>query len=94
VKDGKNGKVPGSGERTVNIHEAKTHLSRILRAVEKGKEVIITRNGDPVARLSPIEGTPRDRHFGELKGQIVVPDNFNDPLPEEIQKYFEGRGDD
>ena len=66
----------------VNIHEAKTHLSRLLAEVEAGEEVIIARNGDPVARL--VSAKPRGvRRFGALKGQLVVDDSFFDPLPDD-----------
>ena len=76
----------------VNIHEAKTHLSRLLTQVENGEEVIIARNGKPVARLvhCPEEkprGTPQ---FGAWKGKIVVPDDFDDPLPDDILALFYG----
>ena len=67
---------------TVNVHEAKTHLSRLLVQVEAGEEVVIARNGKPVARLVPCErrGKPR---FGSWKGRITVDDSFYDPLPDE-----------
>lgn len=67
---------------TVNVHEAKTHLSRLLVQVEAGEEVVIARNGKPVARLVPCErrGKPR---FGSWKGRITVDDSFYEPLPDE-----------
>ena len=69
-----------SEPKTVNVHEAKTHLSRLLEQVEEGQEVIIARAGVPVARLvSAKSRTPRKP--GLLKGS--VPDSFFDPLPEE-----------
>ena len=66
---------------TVNVHEAKTHLSRLLAEVEAGQEVVIARNGTPVARLVPCQQRGK-RQFGALKGRLVVPDSFFDPLPE------------
>ena len=66
---------------TVNVHEAKTHLSRLLAQVEAGKEIVIARNGAPVARLVPVR-QPGKRQFGALKGRIVVRDAFFEPLPE------------
>ena len=74
---------------TVNVHEAKTHLSRLLARVEAGEEVTIARNGKPVARLSPARtlGRPQPDVF---KGQVVVPDSFFDPLPEEELRAWEG----
>ena len=79
---------------TVNVLEAKTHLSRLLHAVEAGEEVIISRAGKPIARLSPIETRPRKKiSWGRDIGKFVVPDDFNDPLPEDIQAVLEGRAD-
>ena len=67
---------------TVNVHEAKTHLSRLLAQVEAGEEVIIARNGEPVARLVPCTRRGRPR-FGSWKGRITVDDSFYEPLPDE-----------
>ncbi len=75
----------------VNIHEAKTHLSRIVDEVAAGAEVIIAKAGKPMARLSPLGGVPRRKKLGLLKGKIKVPDDFNAPLPEEVIADFEGR---
>lgn len=77
----------------VNVHEAKTHFSKLLERVERGEEVVIARRGQPIARLVP-HPAPVRRTPGSMKGLIVMGDDFDDPLPEEIQKYFEGRGDD
>ena len=74
---------------TVNVHEAKTHLSRLLAQVEEGKEVIIARNGKPVARLSPLRIRPSPR-FGSWKGRIAVDDAFLEPLPEEELSAWDG----
>ena len=73
---------------TVNVHEAKTHLSRLLAQVEAGKEVVIARNGAPVARLVPCQKQGR-REFGALKGRVVVPDSFFEPLPESELEAWE-----
>ena len=73
----------------VNVHEAKTRLSRLLAQVEAGEEVVIARRGEPVARL--VSCKPRGkRQFGAMKGQIVVDDSIFDPLPEEELKVWEG----
>ena len=72
---------------TVGVGEAKTHLSRLLRRVEDGEEVVIERDGRPVARLVRIEH-PR-REFGQFAGEFSVPDDFDDPLPDELQQFFE-----
>jgi len=79
--------------KTVNIHDAKTHFSKLLRRVARGEEVVIARAGHPVARLSPIKPPLKERVPGDAKGLFVVPDNFDDPLPPEIQRYFEGEED-
>lgn len=74
----------------VNVHAAKTQLSRLLDAAAAGEEVIIARAGKPVAKLVPIDQTPPPRRLGLLDGKIHVPDNFDDPLPDEILDAFEG----
>jgi prevent-host-death family protein len=74
----------------VNIHEAKTHLSRIVEEVAAGAEVIIAKAGKPIARLTQIASRPKKKKLGLLKGKIKVPDDFNDPS-EEITAAFEGR---
>ncbi|MFZ0815945.1 MAG: type II toxin-antitoxin system Phd/YefM family antitoxin [Candidatus Sulfotelmatobacter sp.] len=65
----------------VNIHEAKTHLSRLLERVAIGEEVIIAKAGKPVAKLVPIKGEKRNFKFGSAKGDFVVPEDFNEPDP-------------
>ena len=72
----------------VNIHEAKTHLSRLLERVAMGEEVIIAKAGEPVAKLVPIAPGARKFKLGSAKGVFVVPDDFNDPLPKEIEDLF------
>ena len=74
---------------TVNVHEAKTHLSRLLAQVEAGEEVVIARNGKPVARLVPVRERGK-RQPGAFKGLIEIDDSFFDPLPEEEVKAWEG----
>ena len=75
----------------VNIHHAKTHLSRIVDEVAAGHEVIIAKAGRRVARLVPLESTPRPKRLGRLKGRIRVPDDFNAALDPGIIAAFEGR---
>jgi prevent-host-death family protein len=70
----------------VNVHEAKTHLSRLLERVEAGEEVVIARAGKPVARLVPAT-QPRPRVPGSLAGQIVIHPDF-DELPPEFEEAF------
>lgn len=75
----------------INIHEAKTHLSRIVDEVAAGSEVIIAKAGKPMARLMPLAGVQRAKKLGLLKGKIKVPDDFNAPLSEDVIANFEGR---
>ena len=72
----------------VNIHEAKTHLSRLLERVAMGEEVIIAKAGKPVAKLVPLNKRAKNRILGSAKGEFTVPDDFNDPLPKEIEDLF------
>ncbi|MGA8428533.1 MAG: type II toxin-antitoxin system Phd/YefM family antitoxin [Candidatus Sulfotelmatobacter sp.] len=74
----------------VNIHEAKTHFSRLLERVALGEEVIIAKAGKPVAKLVPLAEQPKRRVLGSAKGEFTVPDDFNDPLPKEIEDLFWG----
>lgn len=74
--------------KTVGVHEAKTHLSRLLEDVEDGMEVVITRRGKAVAKLSRVDAC-RKPIFGIDEGQFTVPDDFNDPLPDEDLDLFE-----
>ena len=67
--------------KTVNVHEAKTHLSRLLAEVENGGEVTIARAGRPVARLVPA-GPPQKRELGLERGQIWIAPDFDDPMPD------------
>jgi len=75
--------------RTVNIHEAKTHLSRLLARVARGEEVIIARAGQPVARLLPFDPKPAHRTLGADRGRVHVPDDFDAPLAAEVLADFE-----
>ena len=75
----------------VNIHHAKTHLSRIVDEVAAGREVIIAKAGRKLARLVPVEPKPRRKKLGGLKGRIRVPDDFNRPLDAAAIAAFEGR---
>ncbi|MCA1925493.1 MAG: type II toxin-antitoxin system Phd/YefM family antitoxin [Thiobacillus sp.] len=77
--------------QTVNIHEAKTHLSRLLEQVAGGEEVVIAKAGKAIARLVPLEAMPKKRRLGLLKGKFNVPDDFDTPLTDEELSQFEGR---
>ena len=76
--------------KTVNIHAAKTHFSRLVEDAERGEEVVIARAGKPVARLVPLRARPRERRLGLLEGRIRIAEDFDAPLPEEVLKIFEG----
>ena len=75
----------------INIHEAKTNLSRIVDDVAAGAEVVIAKAGKPMARLVPLAATARTKKLGLLKGKIHVPDDFNTPLDEATLARFEAR---
>lgn len=72
----------------VNIHEAKTHLSKLLERVSLGEEVVIAKAGKPVAKLVPIPSERPRFKLGSARGEFVVPEDFNDPLPKEIEDLF------
>jgi prevent-host-death family protein len=75
----------------VNIHEAKTHLSRLLQRVANGEEVTIARAGVPVARLVAVEPQkPKVRPLGMDRGRIWIADDFDAPLPDDLLKAFYG----
>ena len=76
--------------KSINIHEAKTHLSRIVDEVAAGKEFILAKAGRAMARIVPLEPKPRKKKFGVLKGRFTVPVDFNVPLTEDDLAGFEG----
>jgi prevent-host-death family protein len=76
---------------SVNIHEAKTQLSKLVDRAAAGSEIIIAKAGKPVARLVPLAMANRPRKLGALKGKIKVPDDFDAPLPAKVLAAFEGR---
>ncbi len=73
----------------INIHEAKTHLSRLINRVISGEEIIIARGGKAVAKLVPIDRPKQDRVAGLDAGKIWIAEDFDTPLPEEVLKSFE-----
>ncbi|HLY44166.1 MAG TPA: type II toxin-antitoxin system Phd/YefM family antitoxin [Stellaceae bacterium] len=75
--------------RTVNIHAAKTHLSRLVEAAAAGEEIIIAKSGKPVARLCPLAAPPQRRKLGILDGKLRLPDDFDTMCEEEIRRLFE-----
>lgn len=73
---------------TVNMHDTKTHFSKLVDSVMKGNEIVIAMAGKPVAKLTPIEKKPKHRS-GALKGKIKIAKDFDDPLPSDILADFE-----
>lgn len=77
--------------KAVNIHEAKTHFSKLLAAVAKGQRITICKDGTPVAQLGPVETPIPIRRPGLLKGRVTITDDFDAPLPTDLMATFEGR---
>ncbi len=77
----------------INIHAAKTHLSRLVDQAAGGQEIVIARAGKPVARLVALGEPlpPGKRMLGRLDGTFTIPANFDDPLPDAMLAAFEGR---
>jgi prevent-host-death family protein len=74
-----------------NLYEAKTSLSRLVDRAARGEEIIIAKGGKPLAKLVPFHQPPRPRQPGGWEGRVRVADDFDAPLPPEIQAAFEGR---
>jgi prevent-host-death family protein len=76
--------------KPINIHEAKTHLSRLVERVQAGEEIVIAKAGRPAARLVPIEDARRPVKIGGLKPGAPLPDDFNTMFEREIEASFAG----
>jgi len=76
---------------TINIHEAKTHFSKLIEAALHGEEVIIAKAGKPAVKLVPIGIVKPTRKPGALKGKIKISKDFNAPLPDDLLDQFEGK---
>ena len=76
---------------TVNIYDAKTRLSQLVDKAAAGEDVVVSRNGKPLVRITRLESPKRRIVFGLLKGKIKVPVDFDAPLPENMLAGFEGR---
>ena len=76
--------------RTVNIHEAKTHLSRLVDAAAKGEPFIIAKAGKPLVKVVPIDAPAAPRRLGFMRGQFTVPEDFDTMYQEEIETMFYG----
>jgi prevent-host-death family protein len=77
--------------QTFDIHDAKTHLPRLVDAASAGEEIVIAKAGKPVARLVPITHSSVVRKFGVLKGTVRIAEDFDAPLPDNVLASFEGR---
>lgn len=73
----------------LNVHEAKTHLSRLLERVRQGEEIVIATSGKPVARLVAVTEQPQRRTLGSARDQVTVGLAFDDPLPEDVLEALE-----
>ena len=79
---------------TINLYEAKTQLSKLVDRAASGEEIVIAKAGKPKAKLVPYEPPRKNRIGGQnLLGITYIADDFDAPLPPEIQKYFDGEGD-
>ena len=76
---------------SVNIYDAKTRLSQLVDKAAAGEDVVVSRNGKPLVRITRLEAPKRRIRFGVLKGKLTVPADFDAPLPDEILAGFEGR---
>ena len=76
---------------TVNIYEAKTRLSQLVDKAVAGEDVVVSRNGKPLVRITRLSEGKRRVKFGVLKGKLTIPPDFDEPLPARIVALFEGR---
>ncbi len=74
--------------KAVNVHEAKTHLSRLLARAADGEEIVIAKAGRPVAKLVAVSPPIRRRPLDTARGQVVISPDFKAPLPKELRKAF------
>jgi antitoxin (DNA-binding transcriptional repressor) of toxin-antitoxin stability system len=75
----------------VSVDEIEQDLVALLQRVQDGQTLVVIQAGKPIAEIKPIHTTPRLRPFGLCAGEFIVPDDFDDPLPEEVIQEFEGR---
>ena len=76
---------------TVNIYEAKTRLSQLVDKAASGEDVVVSRNGKPLVRITRLDAPKRRISFGLLKGRFSIPRDFDAPLPDDVVAGFEGR---
>jgi prevent-host-death family protein len=77
--------------RTVNLYQAKTHLSELVERAARGEEVVTANAGQPRARLVALSRPGRPRRPGAWKGRVVIASDFDAPLPDDLLAAFEGR---
>jgi len=82
--------ITSSGVQTVNIYEAKTQLSKLVDLASSGTDVVIARAGKPVARLTTLKSRERMAGFGSMNGKGWIAEDFDDPLPDDLQALFDG----
>ena len=80
-----------SALETVNIYDAKTRLSQLVDKAASGEDVVVSRNGKPLVRITRLEGPKQRIRFGVLKGKLKIPADFDAPLPEDVLDGFQGR---
>ena len=78
------------GDTVFNIYEAKKHLSSLLQRASAGEEIIIAKAGQPIAKLVPVRPRGQTRRPGGWEGRVYIADDFDAPLPSDIQAAFEG----
>jgi prevent-host-death family protein len=76
---------------SVNIYDAKTRLSQLVDKAASGEDVVVSRNGKPLVRITRLDDRKRSIKFGVLKGKLTVPQDFDVPLPDEVLRGFQGR---
>lgn len=78
---------------TVNIHEAKTHLSRLVERAAKGESFIIAKAGKPMVKVTPLQEAPKKvvRRIGFMEGEGVIPEDIKSPFKDEIEELFYGK---
>jgi prevent-host-death family protein len=76
---------------SVNIYDAKTRLSQLVDKAAAGEDVILSRNGKPLVRITALTPPKRRVKYGVLKGKFKIPADFDDPLPANVLAEFEGR---
>jgi antitoxin (DNA-binding transcriptional repressor) of toxin-antitoxin stability system len=72
----------------LNVHEAKTHLSRYLKRIQRGETILLCRRNLPIAEIRPLPIAPETRRLGTARGQFTVPPEFFEPLPAELREAF------